>query len=69
MKKILLNAIALAALSVVAASAVAATIRTKSDLRIWQTAMHPTDPLSWPWEKGADSATVSLSNRLTGAVS
>lgn len=69
MKKILLNAIALAALSVVAASAVAETIRTKSDLRIWQTAMHPDDPLSWPWEKGADSATVSLSNRLTGAVS
>lgn len=69
MKKILTHAVILAALSVVAASAVAATVRTKSDLRIWQTAMHPTDPLSWPWEKGADSATVTLSNRLTGAVS
>lgn len=69
MKKILTHAIILAAVSAVAASAVAATVRTKSDLRIWQTAMHPTDPLSWPWEKGADSATVTLSNRLTGVVS
>lgn len=69
MKKNLAQAIILAALSAVAVSAVAATIRTKSDLRIWQTAMHPTDPLLWPWENGADSAIVTLSNRLTGAVS
>ncbi len=69
MKRALAISCALLALAVHAHSSASTTVRTKSDLRIWQTAMHPTDPLSWPWEKGADSATVSLSNRLTGAVS
>ena len=69
MKRIFTCAILLVALSEVAVSAAAATVRTKSDLRIWQTAMHPSEPIAWPWEKGADSATVTLSNRLTGVVS
>ena len=60
--------IAMAAAAVIAASSASAiTVRPKADLRIWQTAMSPSAPLSWPWEKGADSATVAISNRMTGA--
>ena len=69
MKRALVISCALLALAVHAASSASTTVRPKSDIRIWQTAMHPSDPLSWPWEGGADSAVVSLSNRMTGAVS
>ena len=47
---------------------VAATIRTKSDMRLWQTVVDRSAPLAWPWEDGADSATLVFSNRLTQAV-
>ena len=58
-----------AATALLAASASALTVRTMSDRRIWQTAMNPSAPLSWPWEAGADSAVLTLSNRMNGAVS
>ncbi len=50
-------------------SAFAVTIRSKSDLRLWETVADRSLPLEWPWEDGADSATVSFSNRLTRACS
>ena len=52
-----------------AAPAFAATIRSKSDLRLWETVADRSLPLEWPWEGAADSATVSFSNRLTRACS
>ena len=54
MKRALVISCALLALAVHAASSASTTVRPKSDIRIWQTAMHPSDPLSWPWEGGAD---------------
>ena len=50
-------------------SAFAVTIRSKSDLRLWETVADRSLPLEWPWEGAADSATVSFSNRLTRACS
>lgn len=47
----------------------AVTIRSMDDLRLWQTAMNLGEPLKWPWIDGSDSATLSISNRLTGAAS
>ena len=47
----------------------AATIMSKSDLRLWETVADRTLPLKWPWAYGADSATLVFSNRLTRAVS
>ena len=46
-------------------SAFAATIRAKSDLRLWETVADRSRPLEWPWEEAADSATLAFSNRLT----
>ena len=43
----------------------AITVRAKADRRIWQTVTAPSAPLVWPWEAGADSARLSLSNRMT----
>lgn len=47
----------------------AATIRTKADLRLWQTVADRSAPLAWPWAEGASAATLTFSNRLTRAVS
>jgi len=47
----------------------ALTVRTKSDLRLWETVMDRSQELSWTWEVAADSAHLSFSNRLTHAVS
>ena len=47
----------------------AATIRSKSDMRLWETVVDRSRPLEWSWEDGADSATLSFSNRLTKACS
>ena len=46
-------------------SVFAATIRAKSDMRLWETVADRSCPLEWPWEEAADSATLSFSNRLT----
>ncbi len=46
----------------------AATIRTKADLRLWQTVADRSAPLAWPWVENADSATLTFSNRVTRAV-
>ena len=45
------------------------TIRSKADMRLWQTAHDRLAPLEWPWEDGADSAALTFSNRVTYAVS
>ena len=47
----------------------AATIRTKTDMRLWQTVTDRSAPLAWPWAEGADTATLSFSNRVTRVVS
>ena len=47
----------------------AATIRSKSDMRLWETVADRSAPLSWPWEEGADSATLVFSNCVTRTVS
>ena len=49
-----------------ALSCPAATIRTKADLRLWETAQDR--PLAWPWADGADTATLAFSNRVTRSV-
>ena len=46
----------------------AGTVRSKSDMRLWETVADRTTPLSWPWEGEADGATLAFSNRLTRAV-
>ena len=59
---------ALALLAAVLAATVAhgaTTVRAKADRRVWQTVRAPSAPLAWPWESGADSARLSLSNRMT----
>lgn len=45
------------------------TVRTKSDLRLWETVTDRARPLSWPWVSGTDEAELTFSNRLTAAVS
>lgn len=52
-----------------AASAAAGVVRTKADLRLWQTVDDRAAPLEWPWADDADFAALVFSNRLTGAVS
>ena len=52
-----------------ALSASAETILSKSDLRLWETVADRSAPLSWPWEDGAESATLVFSNRVTRVVS
>ena len=41
------------------------TIRSKADMRLWQTVHDRAAPLEWSWEEGADSATLTFSNRVT----
>ena len=52
-----------------AGAAFAATIHSKTDLRLWQTVHDRAAPLAWPWEEGADAATLTFSNRVTHVVS
>ena len=47
----------------------AATVLAKADARLWETVVDRQSPISWPWEDGADSATLVFSNRATHAVS
>ena len=49
------------------ARASALTVRTKADMRLWETVPDRTRPLEWPWLDGADSATIFFSNRLDAA--
>ena len=46
-----------------------ATIRSKADMRLWETVSDRSKPLSWPWENGADSATIVFSNRVARSIS
>jgi len=46
----------------------AATVRTKADMRLWETVADRSAPLSWPWEEGADSATLVFSNCVTRTI-
>ncbi len=55
--------------SVFACPCPGATIRTKADLRLWETVTNRSAPLEWPWVDGADSATLAFSNRLTRTTS
>ena len=48
--------------------AFALTVRTKSDLRMWETVTDRSRPLAWSWADGADTAMLTFSNRLTRAV-
>ena len=52
-----------------AVSSFAETIRSKGDLRLWQTVQKRSVSLAWPWLEEADSATLVFSNRLTRTVS
>ena len=45
------------------------TIRSKSDMRLWQTVHDRAAPLEWSWEEGADSATLTFSNRVSRTTS
>lgn len=47
----------------------ALTVRTKSDLRLWETVTDRSRPLYWVWEAEADAARLTFSNRLTRTVS
>ena len=49
--------------------AAALTVRTKSEMRQWETVTDHSRPLAWSWEAGADKAVLTFSNRLTQAVS
>ena len=44
----------------------AATVRSKADLRLWETAQDRS--LAWPWAPGADTAALAFSNRVTRSV-
>ena len=46
----------------------AVTVRTKSDVRLWETVTDRLRPLAWPWEDGADRAELTFSNRIARAV-
>ena len=49
-------------------AAPAETVRSKVDLRLWETAQDRSAPLAWPWEDGADEAVLAFSNRVTRSV-
>ena len=46
----------------------AATVRTQSDMRLWETVHDRSAPLAGPWEGAADAAARVCSTRITGAV-
>ena len=45
-----------------------ATVRSKSDMRLWEAVVDRSAPVSWPWADGAESATLVFSNHVTRAV-
>lgn len=47
----------------------ALTVRSRSDVRLWETVTDRSCDLSWPWEAAADEARLTFSNCLTHAVS
>ncbi len=47
----------------------AETVLPKSDMRLWETVPSRSSPLEWPWEEGADAASLVFSNHVTHAVS
>lgn len=59
------NAVAAVLLPMFAFAAPAATVRSKADLRLWETAQDRSTPLAWPWADGADAAALAFSNRVT----
>ena len=60
------NAVAAVLLLLFAFVASAATVRSKADLRLWETAQDRS--LAWPWAAGADTAAIAFSNRVTRSV-
>ena len=64
-----MRGIAAALLLLCPLAAPAETVRSKADLRLWQTVYDRSAPLAWPWEDGAKSAALVFSNRVTHAVS
>ena len=52
-----------------AVSATPVVYRNPADGRTWQIVMDAAEPLVWQWTDGAVSATVTVSNVLSGAVS
>lgn len=46
----------------------ASIVRSKSDMRLWETVADRSAPLTWPWADGADSATLFFSNRMARTV-
>ena len=47
----------------------ALTVRSKSDVRLWETVTDRSRDLAWSWEAAADEARLTFSNCLTHAVS
>ncbi len=68
LKRVLVLALALALLGG-AASATPVVYRNPADGRTWQVVTDAAEPLVWQWADGAVSATVTVSNVLTGATS
>ena len=68
LKRTVVQALALALLGG-AASATPVVYRNPADGRAWQVVTDAAEPLVWQWADGAVSATVSVSNLLTGATS
>ena len=66
MKKIALMGMTLAVLAEVAC-ALPVVYRNPSDGRAWEVAPDASEPLVWQWAEGAVSATVTVSNVLSGA--
>ncbi len=50
-------------------SAFGMTVRSMTDMRLWQTVDNRAAPIEWPWADGADSADLVFSNRITHVVS
>jgi len=46
----------------------AETIRSKADMRLWETVHDRNAPVTWPWADGSDSATLVFTNRATRSV-
>ena len=62
--------VVLSALILVAhAVATPVVYRNPADGRAWEVVLDATEPLMWPWAEGAVSATVTVSNVLSGAIS
>ena len=43
-------------------------VRQTDNVRVWQTVLDPSSPLSWPWHEMAAFASLSITNEVTGAV-